>query len=170
MTRGTATLVFAAVIATAAASGILTGCGRRASMPATPQPPTGRPSSAVDLDSQTVVQQEKRRPGEPAKDASDEGRDEATPEQSGKPTKPKLTDEQYVDLMVELAVITNRLAQQKISEEQFVPELEKVCRKYGVTLDDLDKEKDAHQLSEEQNAEFARRLSEELKRSTGAKQ
>lgn len=170
MTKGVAALTLAALIAGVAVLGILAGCGRRPGPSTTPQTPAAAASQTADLESQTVVQQEKRRAGGPAEDASEQAAGEGRPQESEKSVKPKLTDEQYIDLMVELAVITSRLAQEKMDEKQFVPELEKVCKKYGVTLDDLEKEKDAHQLSEEQNSQFTRRLAEELKASAGGKQ
>jgi chitinase len=80
-----------------------------------------------------------------------------------KPYKAKLTDKQFIQLMVELAAVTNKLAQKQISEKEFVPELEKSCEKYGLKLDDLEAEQATHKLSDAENAEFTRLLVERLK-------
>jgi len=149
-----------ALVAVVAVVAVFFGYSRRNSAPTGASETTPGPA-AEDLASRTVAQEEKSVPSTAGSDVADKG-NSARPLKQTDSGEAKLSDQQFIELMVDLAAVTSRLADKTLSQDQFLPEVEKVCKRYGLTLDELDAEQAAHKLSSEQNAEFTRMLKERL--------
>ncbi|MBC7288875.1 MAG: hypothetical protein H5T86_12735 [Armatimonadetes bacterium] len=177
------TLIAAGAVAVAV---IVLGCGRRQSAPG-----TGPGTRATQAESAAPAQARpnnevlpaKPQSGPPAVPKAKTGaprqpRQGAAP-QPGEPArphpKPKLSDDQFVELMADLAVALKKISDEKMSSAQGEAELEKVVKKYGLSIEELKTEQEAHDVGTPEQRQalgqrILKRISERIEQAQGKPQ
>ncbi len=150
-----AVLVVLAVLALLAA-----GCGKKPTAPpggpAMTTPPPGAPTGG-QVEAGAPEKTEAEEAGQPEATEPEAGQPEggetAAPEEkseeqssSDKPAKAKLSDDEFVEMMGDLAVAIKKIGDEQLPPEKAEAELSKVAKKYGLTLDEIKKEQEAHQV------------------------
>ena len=142
------------------------GCGKKAAPPgggpamtSPPPGPAAQPGQEEAATQPPKSGEEQQKPEATKPQGETEGQ---TPEQkpgkvasegeqsSDKPPKAKLTDDQFVELMGDLAVAIKKIADKKLPRDKAEAELENVAKKYGLTLAELEQEQKAHQVGSPQ--------------------
>jgi len=164
------------------------GCGKK-SGPPPGEPNITTPPPGPEAETPQAAEPKAEQPGgeatQPEAKTEEKGTSEGQSETGGetegkssdKPPKAKLSDDQFVKLMGDLAVAIKRVGDQKLPPDQAEAELEKVAEKYGLSLEEVETEAKAHQVGtpEEQQAfgmrvlqHMQKRIEEEEKK-TGKK-
>ena len=137
--------------------------------PAMTNPPPG-PATGQQPEPGASEKPEGEKPAQPEAAGPEagqtEGGEQAAPEEkseeqssSDKPAKAKLTDDQFVEMMGDLAVAIKKIGDEQMPPEKAEAELSKVAKKYGLTLDEIKTEQEAHQVgSEEQQQALGMRV------------
>jgi len=141
------------------------GCGKKA--PATQAPAEVGEAAPGPQTPTEVAAPAEEKPGEAEAEVKEE-EGEAVPEsaeesEEEKPSKAKLSDKEYMDMMIEIAQVAQKGAKKKISQAKMLEQVEAICKKYGLSVDELDEEASAHELSQAESLEFLQKMSDALK-------